>query len=224
MDFPLAAATGGRDRARGPSRMLAPLPLRCASAAPPRRPTLIPMTPKPEWERALEALLNRFGDRLETVASRLGLDAAERDALLQEVRVRLWRTAPEAENLGSISPSFLYGAARWAALDLLRERRRTADETEAARQMGRTAPAPDRADESLQRRRLGELIDGAVSELGPDRQTVVRLWLAGYDRGEAQQMLGWSEARTRNLLYRGLDNLREELLRRGAGLEEEGDG
>ncbi len=182
------------------------------------------MTSRSEWDRALETLLERFGDRLEAVAARLHLDAAERDHLLQEVRIRLWKAAPRAENLEAISPSFLYGAARWAALDLLKERRRTGEGTEEALRAGRTVAAPERADERLRRRRLGEELEAAVQGLAPDRRSAVRLWLAGYERQEVERMLGWSEARTRNLLYRGLENLREELRRRGEGIHEEGYG
>jgi RNA polymerase sigma-70 factor (ECF subfamily) len=35
--------------------------------------------------------------------------------------------------------------------------------------------------------------------------------LAGYERHEIAELLGWSEAKTRNLLYRGLADLREVL-------------
>jgi RNA polymerase sigma-70 factor (ECF subfamily) len=41
--------------------------------------------------------------------------------------------------------------------------------------------------------------------------------LAGYAREEIAQLLGWSEAKTRNLLYRGLADLRERLTARGIG-------
>ena len=43
--------------------------------------------------------------------------------------------------------------------------------------------------------------------------------LAGYSREEIAQLMGWSEAKTRNLLYRGLAELREQLGQRGAEWE-----
>ena len=48
---------------------------------------------------------------------------------------------------------------------------------------------------------------------------VVRMHLAGYPREEIATSLGWTEAKTRNLLYRGLDDLREALRARGIGPE-----
>jgi RNA polymerase sigma-70 factor (ECF subfamily) len=57
----------------------------------------------------------------------------------------------------------------------------------------------------------------AVDELPSPRQAVVRLHLRGYHREEIAELLGWSEAKTRNLLYRGLDDLRGLLAQRGIG-------
>ncbi len=41
------------------------------------------------------------------------------------------------------------------------------------------------------------------------------MYLAGYERREIADLLGWTEAKTRNLLYRGLADLRETLTTRG---------
>jgi RNA polymerase sigma-70 factor (ECF subfamily) len=45
--------------------------------------------------------------------------------------------------------------------------------------------------------------------------------LAGYPREEIESLLGWSEARTRNLIYRGLGDLRARLEELGFGPEGE---
>ena len=47
--------------------------------------------------------------------------------------------------------------------------------------------------------------------LAESRRAVVRMHLAGYERAEIGDLLGWSEAKTRNLLYRGLADLRQIL-------------
>jgi DNA-directed RNA polymerase specialized sigma24 family protein len=43
------------------------------------------------------------------------------------------------------------------------------------------------------------------------------MYLAGFERDEIADLLGWSEAKTRNLLYRGLADLRESLQSWGYG-------
>ena len=45
------------------------------------------------------------------------------------------------------------------------------------------------------------------------------MYLAGYSGEEVAQVMGWTEAKTRNLLYRGLADLRERLKEVGIGWE-----
>jgi RNA polymerase sigma-70 factor, ECF subfamily len=169
------------------------------------------VTADSEWDRALEGTLGRFRRELDAVAGSLRLAPVEREALEQEVRIRLWKAAGSPENLGSITPSFLYRAARWAALDLLRERRRTRVETEAALSAAPGAMASERSDVEVSREALAGPLRQAVEGLAPDRRIAVSLWLAGYSWKEVAGLTGWNQTRTRNLLYRGLDDLRVAL-------------
>ena len=66
---------------------------------------------------------------------------------------------------------------------------------------------------------LAEQIGEAVGRLADSRRSVVRMYLAGYGREEIADLLGWTEAKTRNLLYRGLADLRERLTSMGIGPE-----
>jgi RNA polymerase sigma factor (sigma-70 family) len=169
------------------------------------------LPPSDPWELALEGVLVRFAVELDALAGRMRLDPAERDALLQEIRLRLWKAAPEVEKLEAIGPSFLYRAARWAALDLLRERRSMGNSTMFDEGTAAELPAREQADDTLERSRTAATLDRAVATLRPDRRTVVSLWLAGYHRTEIAPLLGWGEHRVRNLLYRGLEDLRASL-------------
>ncbi len=51
---------------------------------------------------------------------------------------------------------------------------------------------------------------------------VVRLHLTGYPREEIGRLLGWDDGRVRNLLYRGMDDLRAHLSRMGYRWPEDG--
>jgi RNA polymerase sigma-70 factor (ECF subfamily) len=66
---------------------------------------------------------------------------------------------------------------------------------------------------------LQESIGRAVELLIPARRSVVKMYLSGYAREEIADLLGWTEPKTRNLLYRGLADLRDELTRMGIGPE-----
>jgi len=59
----------------------------------------------------------------------------------------------------------------------------------------------------------------AIDEIPESRRPAVRMYLAGYSREDIAELMGWTEAKTRNLLYRGLADLRELLLARGIGPE-----
>jgi RNA polymerase sigma-70 factor (ECF subfamily) len=113
----------------------------------------------------------------------------------------------------------MYRTAITAAIDLLRARRdRKAEPIETMRESGEgrlgTHPGPDAEYDAAD---LAAAVGQAVETLTPSRRPVVRMFLSGYEREEIARLMGWSEAKTRNLLYRGLADLRTALAKRGIG-------
>jgi RNA polymerase sigma factor (sigma-70 family) len=171
---------------------------------------------------ALEGALASFGTMVRRVGWRHRLSDADVDELVQDVRIRLWRArgAAGSEQIRDVTSSYVYRTAVSAALDLLRRRRSHHAEPlepddepgEATRVSEPVGPA-----EELAQSELAEEIARAVDTIAPARRPVVRMHLAGYPREEIAAMLGWTEAKTRNLLYRGLADLRERLTARGIG-------
>lgn len=53
-----------------------------------------------------------------------------------------------------------------------------------------------------------------------ERRPAVRMYLAGYPREEIAELMGWTEGKTRNLLYRGLADLRARLTELGIGWQQ----
>ena len=180
------------------------------------------MTGAAATSSALERIIVRFGRMLRSIGRRRGLGDADVDELTQEVRVRLWRALGEGEKLQQVQTSYVYRAATSAALDIIRRRRARAEDSldldrDASESVSLATAASDRPDTALEQQELGERIDRAVDELAFPRDVVVRLHLSGYDRFEIAGLLGWTEPKVRNLLYRGLDDLRSLLLRQGIG-------
>jgi RNA polymerase sigma factor (sigma-70 family) len=168
---------------------------------------------------ALERVMTRFGRMLRSVGLRRGMSEQELDELTQEVRVRLWRALPGSERIERVQSSYVYQAALSAALDMVRRSRREVGmlslERMTAPGNADTAHAGATPDTALERRELGESIDRAIEELDRPRGVVVRLHLSGYDRFEIARLLGWTEPKVRNLIYRGLADLRARLARQG---------
>lgn len=161
---------------------------------------------------ALEAVVARFATMVRSVGARHRLSERDLDEVLQEVRIRLWRADPRGEQIGSIGASYVYRTAVSAALDLLRRRRaHAADSTDSVDLHSDRLAAPHQASADAEMRELSDRILGAVNTLHASRRAVVRMYLSGYEREEIAELLGWTEAKTRNLLYRGLADLRRKL-------------
>jgi RNA polymerase sigma-70 factor (ECF subfamily) len=172
---------------------------------------------------ALESVVARFAEMMRRVAWRHRLSEAEVDEVVQEVRIRLWRARPGGENIAAAPASYVYRTAMSAALDLIRRRRARRDEPAELDELD-AAPGPEAmgAERGLEDAELAIALERALGALPPSRRVAVRAYLAGHDREEIAALLGWTEAKTRNLLYRGLADLRARLAELGIGAEKRG--
>jgi RNA polymerase sigma-70 factor (ECF subfamily) len=170
---------------------------------------------------AIERVLAKFREVALKAGSAHGVAPSEIDEVLQDVRIRMWRALSTggAAKLETLTRSYVYRAATSAALDLLRRRRARREHLTDSLVPDERSPASAFAapDQSVLSREMLEGVAGAMVELQPNRRVAVRLHLMGYDREEIADLLHWSEAKTRNLLYRGLEDLRHLLVARGIG-------
>ena len=164
----------------------------------------------------IEMVVSRFRAMVCSIGARRGLVDADLDEVLQAVRTRLWQPEDSAKVLEELGSSYLYHVANTAMLDLMRRRR--------SHGAGRSDDVNDRTDlrapvasplDDAESRELGAQIEAALETLSLDRRVAVRFHLSGYDREDIARMLGWTEARTRNLIYRGLEDLRNRLTEAG---------
>lgn len=178
---------------------------------------------------ALEALITRFARLLHHIALRHGLAAEDVGDVVQEVRVRLWRARPDSETLAGLGTSYIYRTAMSAALEVVRRRRgsgpaiaqpSTDDDDSEHGPLATVESREAGPEETLARAELAEAVSRALGELPDGRRTAVRLYLVGYTRDEIARMTGWSEAKARNLIYRGLADLRAILEQRGFSPED----
>jgi RNA polymerase sigma-70 factor (ECF subfamily) len=161
---------------------------------------------------AIETVLARFRTMVRSVGARRGLVDADLDEVMQEVRIRLWQAGKAGKTLEDLGSSYLYQVATTASLDLIRRKRaRAADRTDDVDELIDLPAAHPSPHEEAEASDLSEQIESALETLAPDRRVAVRFYLTGYDRNDIARALGWSEARARNLLYRGLDDLRRRL-------------
>ncbi len=177
-------------------------------------------SPRDSISDELESLVLRFARFAGRVAHDRGLHQEDLDELLQELRVRFWRA--RKDGLRDLSAGYVRRAAISAALDIIRRRRidrnvSLDDEDGGAPPLANVTAGPA---ELLDQNELAQRVALAVDRLVPSRRAVVRLYLDGYRREEIAKLLRWSDAKTRNLLYRGLADLRSALLAQGIGTRE----
>lgn len=159
----------------------------------------------------LERVLAHNATVVQHVARRHGLSDSDVDELLQDVRIRLWRALSTGEKISRAPASYVYRTALSAALDLIRRRRARREENLDWQLGGRLFADDSRPDQSVELAELATQLARALASLNRTRRVVVRMHLAGYHRLEIAKILGWSDAKTRNLLYRGLADLRSRL-------------
>ena len=164
-----------------------------------------------------DRLVSSYAAMVVSIGRKRGLDATDLDEVMQDVRIRLWKALGSGERIGRVNTSYVYRTAMSAVCDFVRARRnRWIHSMEDDRETAVAASVPG-ADAGLDRRELMREIGRAVEDLTPEQRPVVRMYLAGYPQREIEELLGWTEAKTRNVLYRGLAQLRLQLSRKGIG-------
>jgi RNA polymerase sigma factor (sigma-70 family) len=164
---------------------------------------------------ALEALVARFGRMVRRVGFDHGLSEADVEEVVQEVRIRVWKARPDV--IGELQAAYVHRTAVSAALDIIRRRRSESrfEGPEAADGVSAENDPAFSPQRSLEVSDLQAAVAEAVETLAEARRPVVQMYLQGYSREEIAELLKWSEAKTRNLLYRGLADLRSRLEGKG---------
>lgn len=162
---------------------------------------------------ALGRLMARFGALARRAALARGLSTDEVDEVLQDVRIRLWKAQTAAESLDRVGASYLLRVVASAVIDHIRRQRRRKETSLDAVLDAESLPTPLQIEppDLAERQAVARRLDRALGALPENRRAVVQLHLEGYERSEIAGMTGWTEAKVRNLLYRGLDDLRVHL-------------
>jgi RNA polymerase sigma factor (sigma-70 family) len=216
--FRRAAVVSVRDTRVRPQK--APLALAVGGRLPKRSLLWYMSSPSDSMSDELESLVTRFARFAGRIAYDRGLHQEDLDELLQELRVRFWRA--RKGGLRDLSAGYVRRTAISAALDIIRRRRvdrnvSLDDDQSGAPPLATLAAGPA---ELLDQSELAQRVSLAVDGLAPPRRAAVRMYLDGYRREEIAELLRWSDAKTRNLLYRGLADLRAVLLAQGIGARE----
>ena len=145
----------------------------------------------------------------------------------QEARLRLWRALEGEREIRDLA-SYIYRIAATTTIDAVRrvkarreEQLRLAEEDdEEGGRVAQLISEPEQSpDVQAERGQLVQKIRSALARLQENRRRAVGLHLEGMTSQEVAGLLGWSEPKARNLVYRGLADLRRQLLAEGIEYE-----
>jgi len=178
-------------------------------------------------EDRFNAILEKYDRFLSSTIVRMcpkGLGLQFND-IQQEARLQLWR-AIESEREISHPGSYIYRIAISVTIKAIHRAKARREEQlslaelddEPCGELNSLATDPNKSPEALaEGRELMTKIELALSRLPENRRLAVGLYLKGMTTEEISELLGWTEAKARNLAYRGLKDLRGQL--RAEGIE-----
>jgi RNA polymerase sigma factor (sigma-70 family) len=179
-------------------------------------------SPTTETQASFHRLLEEYGRFLRSVIVRtcprhLGIEI---DDIEQDARIRMWRALQDERNLTNAA-SYIYRIAVSATIDavrrvMARHEEQAESDTDIESDMSVPAVDPRQSPERVaERSQLMQKVEAALAALSENRQTAVKLYLQGMTSQEIGDLCAWSEPKARNLIYRGLNELRNQLRDKG---------
>ena len=140
------------------------------------------------------------------------------DDISQEVKIKLWNVLIDEKKIYSY-PSYIKKIVNSCVIDQIRKSRRQEGviSNEKRKKISDRCSFYKKHDSSESE--LKNMVGEAVESLMDSRRRVVKLFLLNMTLEEISIFLDWSEAKTRNLLYRGLDDLKKKLKEKGIEYE-----
>jgi RNA polymerase sigma factor (sigma-70 family) len=170
--------------------------------------------PYPDSEEEFGRILEAYGQFMSIEVQRFNLSkyGLDHEDILQDVRVKIWQVVSDKRRIISL-PAYIKKIISSAVIDQLRKRQRD-DSLLRREEQIRIAEQKDLYSwEALRKKAMEQAVGRAVEKLISSRRQVVKLYLLSLSIPEISSYLNWTHNKTRNLLYRGLSDLKEALKR-----------
>lgn len=165
----------------------------------------------PSKERELERLYERFAGFMTAQIRkyRVGKIGVEVDDVLQETRIKLWKALRSEKNIHYYA-SYIKKIVDTSVIDFFRKYKR--EEGVYLHEKSLRIAEYTRGYDADCQMDLKDFVGLAVERLIPSRRDIVRLYLLNMTIDEIALHFHYSLSKTRNLLYRGLKDLRKILV------------
>jgi RNA polymerase sigma factor (sigma-70 family) len=167
-----------------------------------------------------EGIIEKFSASIKAAVLKFGLErrGIDPEDVLQEVRIRIWKAFLHEKKV-SDQASYIKRVVNTTLVDQMRKARRQEKLIDHEKQKWlaeeKTPPWEEGGEEVLR-----DMIGRAADSLLESRRKVVKLFLLNLSVEEISLILNWSRDRTRNLLYRGLSDLKGKLREKGIEYED----
>lgn len=142
------------------------------------------------------------------------------DDISQEVKIKLWNVLTDEKKIYSYS-SYIKKIVNSCVIDQIRKSRREEGVISNEKRKRISDRLSFYKKHNYSEDQLKNMVGEAVESLMVSRRRVVKLFLLNMTLEEIAIFLNWSEAKTRNLLYRGLDDLKKILRTKGIDYEDQ---
>jgi RNA polymerase sigma factor (sigma-70 family) len=182
------------------------------SALPAVRPAI------PDVRVRMEDLVRQYGKLIAAMVRRVGRHAARpvREDIQQRVLISLWKQLRSDQTIEHPT-TYIYRAAVRETVRVVRQEAARAQDPLDGDAL--TALRAERGDPhvALDRKEKMARIRAAIQEIAPERRLAVRAHLSGFAVTEIMSRYGWSYQKARNLIARGMVDLRRILQENGLG-------
>jgi RNA polymerase sigma factor (sigma-70 family) len=174
-----------------------------------------------ESGEGFEEILERFARFIEANIQKFdpqknGIDP---DDISQEIKLKLWKVFQDEKNIHNYS-SYIRKIVDSTVIDQLRRFRRQSSIISVEKRKRISDHKSQYTMSSWPEKKYTEIIGKAVDTLMESRKKAVRLFLLNMTLEEISIYLHWSKDKTRNLLYRGLADLKKKLREHGIDYED----
>lgn len=178
------------------------------------------MTSKAEKLKEFDLVLNKFTKFIKGNIQKFNLpkEGIDPDDVFQEVRIKIWKLLNDEKKINNYS-SYIKKIVNSSVIDHIRKMRR--ERGLILQQKHKTIAEWKSTYEICQNydKNLKNIVNQTINSLLESRRKVVKLYLLNLTIEEIAIFFGWSRDKTRNLLYRGLSDLKKALKEKGIEYE-----
>lgn len=173
-------------------------------------------------EEELERLLNSFSNFIRIHINKYNLQkyGLDPEDIAQEIRIKLWKVLLNEKNIDH-QPSYIRKVVDSTVIDHLRKLKREEESINQGIMKTIAENSLFSYSELPSEDKIQEIVIKALNQLIDSRHKAVKLFLLNMSIEEIAKYYSWSKDRARNLLYRGLNDLKKILKEKGIYYEPE---